>query len=154
MKNGRILATAHGHYDMQPWNGVNGSGIEPVCDKVLVLVDKALAKVGSLHLPGDVHERQTLSSTTGVLIAVGPQAFTWNSDRTARWEGDRPTAGLRVVFTRYAGQEYTGADGEIYRVIQDTAIGGTMGSAISEPADYAIGGFIHSSPITEELADV
>ena len=126
MKEGRILASAHGHFDLAEWDGVNRSGITPVCDKVLVRVDRAMAKVGAIHLPQDVSERQTLASTTGMLMATGPQAFLWNSDRTARWEGDRPGAGTRVIFTRYAGQEYTGQDGEIYRLLPDTAVGGVM----------------------------
>lgn len=123
MKEGRILKTRHGTFDLAPWNGLNESGIEPLCDKVLVRVDAALAKVGSIHITDQSADQQTLASTTGLLVAVGPQAFVWNSDRTVRWEGERPAAGTRVCFERYAGQEYYGVDGVLYRVMDDRSIG-------------------------------
>lgn len=123
----RVLATHHGQYELNDWDGQNHSMITPVCDRVLVLVDKAQeATNGGIIVPGTIMETQTLGSTTGILVAVGPQAFAYDAFRTVRWEGDRPKPGDRVVFTRYAGQEYTGLDQQLYRLMEDRSVGGVM----------------------------
>lgn len=122
----RILKTSQGAFEMMQWDGVNASGIDPLADKVVVRVDAALAKVGSIIITDGQAERQTLSSTTGLVVAVGPQAFRWSANRAEPWEGDRPEPGARVCFLRYAGQEYTGLDGVLYRVMEDRSIAGTM----------------------------
>ena len=130
MQEDRVLATEHGQFDLRLWNGKNESGITPLSDKTLVLVDEALVVTrGGIHLTDRSKGTQTLSSTSGILVAVGPQAFVWDSDRAAKWEGERPVPGLRVLFQRYSGQEYTGKDGRLYRLIQDRQIGGSMGMA-------------------------
>lgn len=134
LREGRIIKTAHGHFAEDVWDGVNRSGIVPIGDKVLVRVDEALAKIGSIHLTNETHERQRMASTTGVLVAMGASAFTWNGSRTLRWEGDRPGLGSRVLFTRYAGQEYTGDDGRFYRVLDDVAIGAMRQSSEGDGA--------------------
>lgn len=119
----RILKTAHGQFLQRPWNGKNGAGMLPLGDKVLVLVDPAMQKTkGGILLTDQLAETQTLSSTTGILVAVGEGAFLWDTDRAAEWRGHQPQAGERVFFQRYAGQEYTGIDGEIYRIMQDRSI--------------------------------
>jgi hypothetical protein len=41
---------------------------------------------------------------------------------------------MRVCFERFGGQEYTGTDGRLYRLMQDRAIGGTQGMADLTPA--------------------
>ena len=121
----RILSTEHGQFEMADWNGRNDSGIMPLCDKVLVLVDKAMEKTrGGIVIPGASAETQTLGSTTGVMVAIGPQAFVYDSERIVRWEGEKPPAGSRIFFERYAGQEYTGVDGKMYRLMKDRQIGG------------------------------
>ena len=124
MDEERILTTVHGIYRADQWDGRNRSKIAPVCDKVVVLADEAVERVGSVIIPDEAAERQGYAATTGILIAVGPQAFAYDSDRLVRWEGDRPRPGDRIYFTKYAGQEYTGWDGRMYRLIQDRAIGG------------------------------
>ena len=135
MQEDRVLVTEHGHFVLRAWDGANGSGITPLSDKVLVLVDEALeATRGGIIITDQAKGTQTLASTSGILVAVGPQAFVWDSDRAAKWEGERPAAGLRVLFQRYAGQEYTGKDGRLYRLIQDRQIGGSMGMAEVETA--------------------
>ena len=40
---------------------------------------------------------------------------------------------MRVCFQKYAGQEYWGLDGEMYRVMQDRSVAGTQG--LAHPAD-------------------
>lgn len=119
----RILKTSHGQFELRQWDGKNGAGMVPVGDKLLVRVDPAMSKTrGGVIITDQSAETQTLSSTTGVLIALGEGAFMWDSDRAAEWQGKRPKAGDRVYFQRYAGQEYTGDDGEMYRIMQDKSI--------------------------------
>jgi len=118
----RVLTSQHGQFELREWDGQNRSGIEPWGDKVLVLVDAALAKTaGGILLPDDQRDRQTLSSTTGVMIALGSDAF----------PGQGRPVGSRVCFERYAGNEYAGMDGELYRLVSARSIGGGMGMAIA-----------------------
>jgi co-chaperonin GroES (HSP10) len=109
---------------------VNRSGIEPLCDKVLVLVDPAENMTqGGIEIPGSIVDQHSVASTTGIIVAAGQQAFNWDSDRVHQWTGDKPGPGTRVVFEKYGGQEYSGIDGRIYRLMQDRTVGGTMGMA-------------------------
>jgi co-chaperonin GroES (HSP10) len=55
-------------------------------------------------------------------VAVGEQAFAYDTRRLVYWEGERPKAGSRVWFQKYAGFEYTGHDGLMYRVMEDRQI--------------------------------
>jgi co-chaperonin GroES (HSP10) len=139
MNEDRVLATGNGQFLLQKWSGENASGIVPCCDKVVVMVDPAMMRSkGGVILTDSLQESQTLASTTGVMVAVGPMAFSWNSDGTRRWEGDRPEVGARICFQRYSGQEYAGLDGKLYRVLQDRSIAGVMGMADigeDEPAE-------------------
>ncbi len=131
----RLLRTAHGIFGLAVWDGVNRSGITPVSNKVLIMVDKAMTKVGSVEIPGEAAERHTLASTTGVIVATGATAFEGHSAK--------PGVGDRAVFTRYAGQEYTGLDGEVYRVMDDGAVGGTMTAPVEDvKASKGSGGVI------------
>ena len=132
----RILSTKHGQFEMAAWNGRNESGIVPLCDKVLVLVDEAVEKTrGGIVLTATSAEVNTLGSVTGCLIAIGPLAFMYDSDRIVRWEGERPQPGARVYFEKYAGQEYEGLDGKMYRVMKDRQIGGLQ--VLPESAEKA-----------------
>lgn len=123
----RVLKTQHGQYILSEWDGTNQSGIVPLCDKVVVKVDASMSTTkGGILLPDDQQDRMSLASTTGIMVAVGPQAFGWDTDRTVKWEGLKPEPGVRVCFQKYSGQEYTGLDGELYRVMQDRSIAGVM----------------------------
>jgi chaperonin GroES len=125
MNEDRVLTTAHGQYIAGAWDGVNCSRIKPVCDKVIVLPDEANEVTrGGIIVPTATKENSSTAATSGVLIAVGPQAFAYDSDRLVRWEGERPQPGDRVRFQKYAGEEYVGADGRTYRLMQDRSIGG------------------------------
>ncbi len=130
MNEDRVIISNGVRFNLSGWDGQNRSGIDPVCDKVVVRVHRAMTMTaGGIHLTDDMSDRQTLASTTGVLVAVGPQAFKWDTDRAHRWEGAAPEPGMRVCFQKYAGQEYTGLDGEMYRVMQDRSVAGTQGVA-------------------------
>lgn len=131
----RILSTVFGSYAARQWDGANLSGIQPLCDKVLVLPDQALQQVGGIIIPDQAQENQGAAATTGVLVACGPQAFAYDSNRLVEWVGDRPQPGCRVYFQKYAGQEYTGADGQLYRLMDDRCV---AGMEIAGPAEVSI----------------
>lgn len=122
----RTLATDRGSYELATWDGVNRSGIRPVNDHVLVLVDNAAAVTpGKIIIPDETQKTIGLGSTTGLIIAVGAFAFLYSADRMLKISPEhQPKAGQRVWYTRYAGQEYYGYDGKLYRVMSDRAIAG------------------------------
>jgi chaperonin GroES len=110
----RIIKTAYAQYEPVEWSGSNRSGWTPSGDRILVLTDRAPEKLGSIH---------DEAAITGVLVACGSDAFTWNSDRSRAWAGEKPKPGDRVMFQKYAGELLYGDDGELYRVMDDRAIG-------------------------------
>lgn len=121
----KLLMTPLGQYEHVQWNGKNTSGITPIGDRVLILPDCAVGVTsGNVHIPQELQERMSMAAESGVLVAVGDGAWFWNSDRTRRFEGTRPTAGQRVYFERYAGAVHHGKDGKMYRLADDKVVGG------------------------------
>ena len=119
----KILTTQFGQYDLAPWAGDNTSGLQPLCEKVLVMCDQASPMTaGGIILSDETREKTGFAATSGVLVAVGDQAFAYDADRLVHWAGKRPSPGTRVIFQKYAGLEYTGRDGLLYRVMQDKQI--------------------------------
>lgn len=105
------------------FNGVNASGYQPIGDHIMVLPDKASEmSSGGIEIPAEVVERMTMAAETGIIIAVGDDAFLWNGDRTRKWEGAKPKVGDRVYIQRYAGQVMLGEDGEFYRIMEQNCI--------------------------------
>lgn len=132
------IVTELGEFDVEPWNGINESGYVPEGERVLLLPDQAAARTaGGIMLPEDLRERVSMASETGVLVAIGPEAFKWNADRTRRREIDPPEAGTRVFFERYSGGILHGKDGRIYRVADDKTIGAIEIPAPRAAADQA-----------------
>src|SRR5581483_4523344 len=140
----KIITDGGQHYDMVEWAGCNTSGIKPFGDRVLVLPDQPATKYGSILLPAVEIERAALAAETGVLVASGDGAWYWNSDRTRKYEGTKPVPGDRVYFERYAGAQYKGRDGIVYRLMDDKAIGGFQvepeGGPVAEagPASHVV----------------
>ena len=121
----RFLTTNRGTFKHAEWDGHNWAGLKPLCDFVLVLVDEiADVTPGGIHTTDQAQETGTLGSTTGIIVAVGPQAFAYDKDRLVKWEGERPGPGTKIWFERYAGQDHTGLDGKLYRIMQDRTIAG------------------------------
>jgi co-chaperonin GroES (HSP10) len=117
------IKTMRGEFERAAFTG-NQSGRIPVGDKVMILPDAAVEKTaGQVLIPDEYRERSALAAESGVLIAVGEDAFMWNSDRTRKWEGDKPKAGDRVYFARYQYTEVMGDDGVKYWVMNDNSIG-------------------------------
>ena len=126
MRDNRVLKTDVAQYEQSQWSGRNESGITPISDKLLVLIDKASEKVGKAQLiyaPEKQQDTATLASETGVIIAMGDDAFSWNSDRTRPYSGYKPKPGDHIVFERYTGRDQRGFDGVTYRLMSDTAVG-------------------------------
>lgn len=124
-RSGATIETAFGSYDMQLWSGRNESGIRALCDKVLVLPDQSVTMTdGGIIIPDVVKETVGMAATTGILVSAGPQAFAYDSLRQTHWVGERPGPGTRVFFKKYAGQEHSGRDGLMYRLMFDGDIAG------------------------------
>lgn len=121
------VRTTVARYVPAPWDGQNNSGVTPVGQRVLVLPDIAEERtLGGIELPPEVVSRHALAAETGVLAACGDGAFAWFGDRIHRWEGRRPHVGDRVALERYAGEVRMGADGQLYRLMEDRAVGGIL----------------------------
>jgi len=122
--NPKVLAVRRAEYIPAPFFGKNESGCVPIGDRVLIRPDIAASKSGSLDLPDDVVERAQLSASSGVIVALGDDAFTWNFDRTRPFGGEKPEPGARVYFDKYAGKIVLGDDGVEYRLVDDKCVGG------------------------------
>ena len=133
------IQTQFGSYGMVQWTGRNTSGMRALCDKVIVLPDQAPdVTQGGIIVPEMAQEHQGHAATTGVLVSVGPQAFAWDTHGMHRWEGQKPQAGDRVYFQKYAGQEHIGIDGLMYRIMEYRVIG--AGEEIDGPGGEAENG--------------
>lgn len=125
MKDKVLSKTRIGEYVSSAWDGENHSGVTPIGDQVLVLADSAPEKTaGGVWIDETTRERMSGAAETGVIVEIGDGAWSWNMDRTRRYEGTRPICGQRVCFTRYAGLEVFGDDGQMYRLMSDNCIGG------------------------------
>ncbi len=125
MREKLLSKTRIGQYSENAWTGENVSGIEPIGDQVLILPDKAVEKTqGGVLLPENLQDTHSLAAETGIIAAIGDGAWSWNMDRTRRFEGRKPEIGQRVCFVRYSGTEVIGDDGEIYRCMSDSCVSG------------------------------
>lgn len=122
--NPKVLSIRRAEFIPAPFFGKNESGCKPIGDRVLIRPDIAASSSGTIKLPDDVVERAQMSSSSGVIVEAGDDAFAWNSDRTRPFTGERPKAGDRVFFDKYAGKVILGDDGVEYRLMDDASIGG------------------------------
>ncbi len=99
----------------------NVSGINPVGWRILVKPKEVLEKsAGGIILSTEKNkEREQMSNTTGVVVAMGDQCY---SDEPAPW----CKVGDKIIFAKYAGLLYKGRDGEQYRMINDKDCTGTL----------------------------
>lgn len=112
------------------WLGKNTSGCEPIGDKVLIKPDIFLEKTETgVLMTDDYTERMQLATQSGVIVAVGDDAFTWSADRMRPFGGYKPKVGDRVYYERYAGAEVEGDDNSQYRLIEDKQIGAVIEKA-------------------------
>lgn len=127
----KLIRMQHGEYVAAEWGGTNESGIDPWDDRVLILPDAIADKTsGGIGLPDELRDRMNMASQTGVLVAVGDNAWAWNSDRSRRTDGKKIEPGQRVIFEQYAGTPLWGADGKRYRMMDDKCVGGIFSGNI------------------------
>lgn len=96
---------------------MNNSGITPCGDRILVLPEKVEeTSAGGIVIVDSAREKFGLAQTIGVLVAIGPEAWTdYESGAFAK-------VGDRVMFAKYGGLVFTGNDGQEYRVMNDVDI--------------------------------
>lgn len=87
---------------------------QPCGNKILVQMDKAEEKVGSIYMPPPKVERDEMSQMIGTLVAVGSCAW---ADQPSAWA----KVGDRVKFAKYAGYLHE-EDGIKYRIMHDLDI--------------------------------
>jgi len=121
---------------------MNKSGIFPKGDRILVKPDKIEEKTeGGIIIPESELEKHQLAHITGVLVDVGPDAWchtvkTVNrvvdgemrvvEKTTTGYSEPFAAVGERVSFARHSGLPTIGADGEEYRILNDTDVTATL----------------------------
>jgi len=117
-------------YTRTVFSGKNTSGFIPLAKSVLVLPDLTTRKTsGGIHMIDELVDRANLGSETGVIVAVGEEAFSHYSNGRP-WTGYKPVPGDRIVFEKYAGRMFQGRDGQIYRLMDYPCVG-----ALEEPEE-------------------
>lgn len=93
---------------------MNTSGIQPAGHVILVKpkVVEETTKSGIVLATATQRSREHMGQTEATVIALGPTAY---SDQAQPW----CAVGDQIIFARYAGTERVGADGEVYRLIND-----------------------------------
>ena len=118
----------------------NKSGIYPAGNRVLVFVDQIEDKVKDtlIELLPDTMEAQQTSNASGMLVAVGPDAFSHTTEcvyhihdggrrelveeRRKGYSEPFAVVGDRISFAKFAGQKYLGKDDKRYLVLNDEDI--------------------------------
>lgn len=105
----------------------NKSGIYPLGDRVLVKPEKLERKTaGGIELPDQVLEQHALAQSIGYVVALGPDCWIdqveFNPDGSRRgytgYTKQQVEVGDRIVFSKYAGVQVPGKDGDNYRVVR------------------------------------
>lgn len=99
-------------------------GITPLEFNVLVLTRRVAEKQGAIFIPDGAKTREEEAGDEGLLVAKSAAAGgeIW-TDETA------PRVGDPVMFARYAGKTFVGADGRLYRLMKDKEILGARAPA-------------------------
>ena len=107
------------------FDGKNRSGYSPVGDSVCVMVDIVdgfLGKSKVIAMTQAAIETQNNGVTSGIIVAMGVNAFVWSADRQRPFGDDKPKIGDRIFFVRYAGEFTMGVDEKPYRIMSDNSI--------------------------------
>lgn len=96
----------------------NSSGILPTEFKVLI-EPKAVEEVtkGGIILATSTAESEKYATIEGTIIAMSHLAFTYATPE--EWGDQKPHAGQRVIFAKYAGVRTKGRDGKEYLLVND-----------------------------------
>ncbi len=103
----------------------NLSGITPLGYRVLVRPDALEEKTkGGIVIPLTERDKYDRAQQTGTLVVCGDAAW---KDYAEPWA----KAGDRVMFARYGGAHMTGADGVLYRLLNDEQITARVADGVS-----------------------
>lgn len=91
---------------------INGSGLKPLGVAVLLEEFKPERKVGQIVIPESVKGRQAMIDNRARVLAVGESA--WHDEPVPRAK-----PGDVVLVTQFAGFMASGADGKLYRLVND-----------------------------------
>lgn len=120
----RLLRNTQAEFERATFSGKNESGVRPIGTSVLILMDQcAAASSGGILMAEETLAKMNNASESGVIAAVGAAAFRYYDDGS-KWDDYKPKAGERVFTERYAGRELLGKDGNVYRMMTYTCIGG------------------------------
>jgi co-chaperonin GroES (HSP10) len=118
----------------------NRSGIYPSANRVLVKPDEIEKQVtgGRIELPDSVLARYEQGQASGVLVAVGPDAFSHVTERVYQVHSNKErqlieervrgysepfaAVGDRIAFAKYSGLRVKGEDGQKYIILNDEDI--------------------------------
>lgn len=89
--------------------GLQASGFN-----LIVAVEPADEKKGSIYVPDSVRDKENLVQTRGRIVSISPAAFDF-----ADFKGQAPTLGQAIIFAKLAGIRTTLADGKEARIIAD-----------------------------------
>ena len=114
---------------LKPNNDViNGSGIDPLDKRVIVLPDVVEEKIGNVFIPDSVRDQKKFAMQTATVTAVGELAWS-EAKNEARIYGipfTAPVAGDRVRVGRHTGEGFDGPDGRRYVLLNDADILGRL----------------------------
>lgn len=121
----RFISTEHAEYQAADWDGTPPP-FKPLRDNVVVLLDQMFEKSsGGVWFAEATKDQNNRAAETGIIVALGPDAFLYNMDRTRKYsDEDRPKIGDRVSFGKYSGQ-FRMRNGVSYAIMSDTCIGCT-----------------------------
>lgn len=107
------------HYTLQyePYPAMESlnPGIKALEFNVLILPRKVADRQGSIFMPEKSREREDEGGDEGLLVAKSALAFPPDE-----FPPDAvPQIGRQVMFARYAGKSFVGADGRLYRLMKD-----------------------------------
>lgn len=95
----------------------NTSGITPIGYNLIIKPKKVEKKTaGGIIMPDELHDQEQGGATRGVVLEISDCAFNYEP----MYADEMPIeVGDNVAFSRYAGAEFVGEDGEKYRTIKD-----------------------------------
>lgn len=100
----------------------NASGVKAMDLRVIVKPDMPKEKTqGGIILPESKKDQERYGATKGTIVSIGENAFT-----EAMATMKPPVVGDRVMFGKYAGTRFEGADGDDYIIMNDADILGRL----------------------------
>lgn len=118
----RLIKGLQAEFIAAEWPGHNPSGLKVYGKNLLIRMDACSStSKGGVIVIDEIVDRMTEAAESGCIFAIGPAAFRLFDDGH-RWEGDRPKVGERVYVEKYAGVKARGADGALYRIMDERCI--------------------------------